>query len=132
MFAFKCLYNIIKANGFFGAYSQFCNNMNGLLRSHCIIPASCKLDPAPLKIWHPRQLSVLIQKDKEDLKKEDREFLELLYNKCPIVKETEEYIGRFKKLFQTKEEGTLKKWIDDVAKSTSGIKLSLIHISEPT
>jgi len=119
---YKVLYNIIKANGFFGAYSQFCNNMNGLLRSHCIIPASCKLDPAPLKIWHPRQLSVLIQKDKEDLKKEDREFLELLYNKCPIVKETEEYIGRFKKLFQTKQEGTLKKWIDDVAKSTSGIK----------
>jgi len=46
----------------------------------------------------------------------------LLYNKCPIIKETEEYIGRFKKLFEAKQPGTLKKWIDDVSKSTSGIK----------
>lgn len=116
------LYKMIKSNGFTGAYSQFCNNMNRLLKSHDIIPASCKLDPTPLKSWSPRQLSILVQKDQKDLKKTDREFLELLYNKCPIVKETEEYIGRFKKLFEAKQEGTLKKWIDDVAKSTSGIK----------
>ena len=116
------LYKMIKASGFTGGYSQFCNNMNGLLRSHGIIAVSCKLDPTPLKIWSPQQLSILMQKDKKDLKKTDREFLELLYNKCPIVKETEEYIDRFKKLFQSKELGTLKKWIDDVTKSTSGIK----------
>ena len=119
---YKVLYKMIKANGFTGAYSQFCNNMNGLLKSHDIIPASCKLDPTPLKTWSPRQLSVLVQKEKKDLKKEDGEFLELLYNKCPIIKETEEYVGRFKKLFEVKQQGNLKKWIDDVSKSTSGIK----------
>ena len=96
--------------------------MNGLLRSHGVIPASCKLDPTPLKVWSPQQLSMLMQKDQKDLKKSDREFLELLYNKCPIVKETKEYVARFKQLFQSKEVGTLKKWIDDVTKSTSGIK----------
>jgi hypothetical protein len=104
---YMVLYEIIKARGFCGRYSQFCNNMNGLLRSHDIIPASCKLDPTPLRTWSPRQLSALIQKDTNDLKREDREFLELLNNRCPVVQETKEYIFRFKKLFKTKQKGTL-------------------------
>lgn len=116
------LYKMIKDNGFTGAYTQFCNNMNVLLRSHDIIPASAKSDPTPLKTWSARQLSWLIQKDKKDLKKEDGEFLELIYNKHPLIKETQEYISRFKKLFETKQDGALKKWINDVAASKCAMK----------
>lgn len=64
----------------------------------------------------------MIQKDKNDLNTEDRKFLELLYEKYPAIKETEQLISRFKKLFQIKEEGTLRKWLEDVEKSTSVIK----------
>lgn len=118
----KALYHMIKARGFSGGYSQFCNNLNELLRTHNRIAYTCKPDPAPLKTFSPRQLSVLLLTDKKDLKKEDSEFLELLFHKCPIVKETQGYILGFKNLFQTKEDGALKKWIYDVAKSNCGVK----------
>ena len=67
-----------------------------------------------MRTWSPRNLSIIIQKDKRDLHTEDQKFLELLYDKYPEIKETEQLIHRFKKLFQTKEEGTLTTWLDDV------------------
>lgn len=116
------LYAAILSEGFTGRYTQFCSNMNELLKNHKIIPASRKIDPVAMKTWSTRNLSIMIQKDKNDLNTEDRKFLELLYEKYPAIKETEQFISRFKKLFQIKEEGTLRKWLEDIEKSTSVIK----------
>lgn len=96
--------------------------MNELLKTHKIIPASRKIDPAPMRTWSPRQLSILIQMDTKDLNLEDGRFVDKLYENSPMVKETAQLISRFKKLFQNKEEGTLRTWLDDVANSSSGIK----------
>ena len=120
--AYKELYEVVKKQGFGGEYSQFCGNMNALFKEHKIIPISQKICPTPIKTWSSRRLSIMIQQDIKDLNKEDAEFLTLLYEKNPIIKETKEFISRFKKLFQNKEEGTLKTWLADVSKSTSGIK----------
>ncbi|MEJ7736799.1 MAG: ISL3 family transposase [Chitinophagaceae bacterium] len=120
---FTELYAAILSEGFNGRYTQFCSNMNELFENHKIIPASRKIDPpVAIRTWSPAKLSIMIQKDTKDLNKEDRKFLKLLCDNSPLIKETEELIGRFKKLFQNKEEGTLKTWVDDVAKSSSGIK----------
>lgn len=117
------LYAAISSEGFNGRYTQFCSNMNELFENHKIIPASRKIDPpVAMRTWSPAKLSIMIHKDTKDLNKEDRKFLQLLCDNSPVIKETEELIGRFKKLFQNKEEGTLKTWVDDVAKSSSGIK----------
>lgn len=117
------LYAAILSEGFNGRYTQFCSNMNELFENHKIIPASRKIDPpVAMRTWSPAKLSIMIQKDTKDLNTEDRKFLQLLCDNSPVIKETEELIGRFKKLFQDKEEGTLKTWVDDVAKSSSGIK----------
>lgn len=119
---YKELYAIILSEGFRGGYSQFCSNMNELLKNHKIIPASRKIDPAVIRTWSPRKLSIMIQMDIKDLNKDDVQFLHQLYDKSPMVKETAQLISRFKQLFQNKEEGTLKTWLEDVAKSSSGIK----------
>ena len=116
------LYAAILSEGFNGGYSQFCNNMNKLLKNHKIIPASCKIDPVAMRTWSPRKLSIMIQMDKNNLNTEDQKFLELLYDKHPVIKETEQLISRFKNLFQIKEEGTLSTWLNDVEKSTSVLK----------
>ena len=116
------LYAAILKEGFNGKYTQFCSNMNELLKNHKMIPASRKIDPVAMRTWSPKKLSIIIQKDKNDLNIEDRKFMELLCDKHPIIKETEQFIQRFKKLFQTKEEGTLTKWLEDVANSKSAIK----------
>jgi len=51
-----------------------------------------------------------------------RKFYFANIDKVSAIKETTEFISRFKKLFQNKEDGTLKTWLADVSKSTSGIK----------
>jgi len=116
------LYAAILSEGFNGGDSRFCGNMNELRKSNKIIPASRKVDPGAMKTWSPRNLSIMIQKDKNDLKTEDRKFPEQLYENYPAIKETEQFIHRFKQLFQIKEEGTLRTWLEDVEKSTSVIK----------
>ena len=116
------LYAAILSEGFNGGYTQFCSNMNELLGNHKIIPASRKIDPVAMKTWSPRKLSIMIQMDAKDLNTEDRKFMELFYDKHPVIKETEQFISRFKNLFKIKEEGTLTTWLEDVAKSTSAIK----------
>lgn len=116
------LYATILTEGFIGGYSQFCNNMNELLKNNKVIHASRKIDPVAMKIWSPRKLSIMIQMDKSNLNTDDQKFMELIYEKYPAMKETEQLVSRFKKLFQVKEEGSLMKWLEDVDKSTSGIK----------
>ncbi|MGL6269756.1 MAG: ISL3 family transposase, partial [Chitinophagaceae bacterium] len=108
--------------GFNGGYTQFCYNMNELLKNNKLIPASRKIDPVVSRTWSPQRLSMMIQMETKDLNKEDKSFLQLLFSRSPMIKETADLINRFKNLFQTKEDGTLKIWLEDVAKSSSGIK----------
>lgn len=116
------LYSAIVAKGFNGGYTQFCSNINELFKNNKIIPASRKIDPVVNKSWSPRSLAIMIQKEHKDLGTDDQKLLELLYSKHPEIKETQQFIHRFKKLFQLKEQGTLRIWLDDVEKSTSFIK----------
>jgi transposase len=53
---------------------------------------------------------------------DDWEFLKLLYEKCPQIKQMEQRVKRFKKLFVTKEDGLLKNWIEETTKSECGLK----------
>lgn len=116
------LYAEICSEGFSGGYTQFCHNINELLKNNKLIPASCKIDPVASRTWSPQRLSMMIQMEIKDLNMDDKSFLQLLYSRSPMIKETADLINRFKNLFQTKEEGSLKKWLEDVAKSSSGIK----------
>lgn len=119
---YKELYAAILNKGFRGGYSQFCYNMNQLLKNHHIIRGSDRIDPPVMRTWSPQKLSMMIHTEMKDLSREDGQFLQLLLDKSPEIKQTKELISRFKKLFQNKEEGTLKTWLNDVAKSSSGIK----------
>jgi transposase len=60
--------------------------------------------------------------DDEKLNTNDKRFLELLYDKCPEVKEMEVLVKQFKNLFKLKEPGSLLKWVADAQTSDSSIK----------
>lgn len=119
---YKDLYHAILSQGFKGGYSQFCNNMNDLSRRHKVILKSSPVKLTPIKTWSTTKLSLIIYKDKNELNNEDRQFLELLYNNSPEIRETGKLVESFKKLFQSKEDGSLKHWIDGAINSKSGIK----------
>jgi transposase len=119
---YKDLHAEIVKQGFNGGYTQFCNNMNILLKSYKITPVYRKSDPAIMKTWSAGKLSILLQMDPGALKIEDKKFMDQLCDKYPVVKQTTQQVNQFKKLFQDKEEGSLQQWLDNVTKSTSGIK----------
>lgn len=68
------LYAAILSEGFNGRYTQFCSNMNELLKNHKIIAATRKIDPVGMKTWSPKNLSIMFQKEKNDLNAEDQSF----------------------------------------------------------
>lgn len=119
---YKDLYADIVKLGFNGGYTQFCNNMNALLKSNEMTPAYYKSDPIIMKTWSAGTLSVMLQKDPGVLTTEDKKFMEQLYDKYPVVKETAQQVKQFKKLFQDKAEGSLQRWLDNITESQSGIK----------
>lgn len=119
---YKELYHTILTQGFTGSYSRFCNNLNALLKEHKIISKSSAVKLAPVKTWSPQQLSLMLYRDKDKLNQQDSKFLRLLYDKCQDIKQTGELVARFKNLFQFKEEGSLRTWIEDAIRSESGIK----------
>lgn len=119
---YKDLHTDIVKLGFNGGYTQFCNNMNTLLKSNKMTPASHKSDLIIMKTWSAGTLSAMLQKDPGVLTTEDKKFMEQLCNKYPVVKETAQQVKQFKKLFQDKQEGSLQKWLDTIAESPSGIK----------
>ncbi len=53
---------------------------------------------------------------------DDKEFLKLLFGKFPQIKQLEQQVKGFKRLFQSKQDGLLKNWIDEVIKSEYGLK----------
>ena len=108
--------------GFNGGYTQFCYNMNELFKTNKLTPSSHKSDPVIMRTWSAGTLSMMLQKDPEQLTIEDRKFMEYLYEKYPVINETAQQIRQFKKLFQHKAEGSLQKWLNIIDDSQSGIK----------
>ena len=119
---YKVLHQMISSKGFTGGYSQFCNNMNDLYKRHKVTSKSSPVKLVPIKTWSAIKLSLMVYKDKNELKNEDRQFLELLYHKSPQIRQTGELVRSFKILFQSKEDGSLKNWIEEAINSGSGIK----------
>lgn len=119
---YRQLHKIIVQMGFNGKYTQFCCKMNEVydmqpfLRSK---PAS----PLLVKTWSPTRLSLMLYMGSEELQcNEDRDFLKLLFEKLPQIKQLEQLVKGFKQLFAAKEEGRLKKWIEEALKSECGLK----------
>lgn len=109
--------------GFNGGYTQFCNNMNILLKTNKITRPHRKTDPSIIKTWSAGKLSFLLQKERAELTTEDKKFLGQLCRQYPVVNQTAKQVKQFKKLFEHKQEGSLEQWLHDVANSISGIKV---------
>ena len=116
------LYQTIFSKGFNGGYSQFCNNMKDLYKRNHVISKPSSIKITPIKTWSITRLSMMIYKDKDELKDEDRQFLDLLYQKSQEIKQAARLVASFKKLFQSKEDGLLKIWISEAINSESGLK----------
>jgi transposase len=85
---YKDLHADIVRQGFNGSYTQFCSNMNILLKSCKIIRAIHKPDPAIVKTWSAGKLSFLLQKEPGLLTADDKKFLDHLCRKYPVVEQT--------------------------------------------
>ncbi|MHA4847233.1 ISL3 family transposase [Flavitalea antarctica] len=109
--------------GFNGGYTQFCNNMNMLLKSYKITRPHHKTDPSIIKTWSAGKLSFLLQKERAELTTEDKKFLGQLCRQYRVVNQTAKQVKQFKKLFRDKQEGSLQQWLNDVEKSISGLKV---------
>lgn len=53
---------------------------------------------------------------------EDLDFLRLLFEKLPQIKQLEQLVKGFERLFAAKEDGRLKNWIQEALKSECGLK----------
>lgn len=53
---------------------------------------------------------------------DDKDFLRLMFEKLPPIKQMDELDKGFRQLFVTKEDGLLKNWIQEPLKSECGLK----------
>jgi transposase len=60
--------------------------------------------------------------DPKQLNTHDKEFLHLLFDKYPEIKQLENLVKNFKDLFINKQDGQLKKWIDEAMHPGSALK----------
>lgn len=119
---YRELHQTIATMGFNGKYSQFCHKMNHIC---AIQPSFRKKDtfPVPIKTWSPTRLSLMLYMEPDQLQcTDDLKFLKLLFEKCPEIKQMGQFVKNFKKLYQCKEDGMLKAWIEEVCKSECGLK----------
>lgn len=119
---YRELHKTIMQMGFNGKYTQFCSKMNEVYNTQSFprLKPSC---PVPVKTWSPTRLSLMLYMEPEQLKgNDDKDFLELLFEKLPQIKKMEQLVKGFKHLFVAKEDGLLKKWIEEALKSECGLK----------
>lgn len=120
----KELHQNIVNMGFKGKYSQFCFNFNrlseekfsGLSSGKSITPLT------PIRTWSPARLSMMLYMDSKQLNTYDNEFLNLLLNKYPEIKQLEQLVKNFKDLFINKQDGQLKIWIDKALNPESALQ----------
>ena len=106
---------------------RFCDRMNQLVKGEEMQfvsqNANIALKPLPdIKIWSITKLSFMALSDVDKLNVTDKEFLDFLYSSSSIISEASELASQFKKLFYTKEPGSLQKWIERAIKSDSSLK----------
>ena len=119
---YRELYQTITNMGFNGKYSQFCYKMNHICKIKSLSRQRI-ISPVPIKTWSPTRLSLMLYMEPDQLQgNDDHEFLKLLFEKCPEIKQMEQLVKDFKKLFQCKQDGLLKAWIEEAGKSECGLK----------
>ena len=118
---YRELHKTIVEMGFNGKYTQFCCKMNEVYNMQpSLRPKST--GPILVKTWSPTRLSIMLYMELDELKRdEDKDFLKLLFEKCPQIEKIEKLVKGFKKLFIAKEDGMLKNWIEEVLKSDCGL-----------
>jgi len=117
----KELHQAIVNMGFKGKYTQFCYNFNIISKGkHPSIKGITQL--SPIRTWSPTRLSMMLYMDPKQLNTHDKEFLHLLFDKYPEIKQLENLVKNFKDLFINKQDGQLKKWIDEAMHPGSALK----------
>lgn len=121
---YRELHDTIRKMGFNGKYSHFCCNMNEIWnKEYPTIPRSIlPTNPGLIKTWSSTKLSQMLYTDNDQLKSTDKIFLKVLFEKCPEIKHMGMLVKKFKKLFQQKEDGYLKLWIEEASKPASNLK----------
>lgn len=64
-----------------------------------------------IRTWTPSKLSFLLYTDEQKLSVENNQFMNLLFDVCPEIKQIEMLVKQFKDLFKRKEPESLSKWI---------------------
>lgn len=119
---YRELHKTILQMGFNGKYTQFCCKMNEIYNTQSFTRTTV-VAPIILKTWSPTRLSLMLYMEPEQLQGDhDEDFLKLLFEKLPQVKQLEQLVKGFKKLFLVKEDGMLKSWIEEAVKSDCGLK----------
>lgn len=116
------LHKIIVQMGFNGKYTQFCCKMNEVYDIQPFIRTKPAF-PLMVKTWSPARLSLMLYMESEEFQdSEDLDFLRLLFEKLPQIKQLEQLVKGFERLFAAKEDGRLKNWIQEALKSECGLK----------
>ncbi len=119
---YRELHETIVEMGFNGKYTQFCHKMNEVYQMQPFTRTKT-VTPIVAKTWSPARLSLMLYMELEQIKgNDDKEFLKLLFDKFPQIKQLEQQVKGFKRLFQSKQDGLLKNWIDEAIKSECGLK----------
>src|SRR5690606_13480653 len=119
---YRELHNTIVQMGFNGKYTQLCHQMNEVYNMRGLSSMKYEAQVVVTKTWSPTQLSLMLYSESKHLKEDDKEFLELLFEKLPQIKQMEQLIKAFKQLFLIKKDGMLQKWIQEASTSECGLK----------
>jgi transposase len=117
----KELHRAIVNMGFKGKYTQFCYNFKMISKGerHRIKDVT---QITPMRIWSPTRLSMMLYMDPKKLSVHDNEFLNLLFDQYPDIKQLEHLVKTFKDLFIKKKDGLLKTWINEAMRPESLLK----------
>lgn len=119
---YRELHKAIVQMGFNGKYTQFCHKMNEVYNMPGLGRVKYETQIVVAKTWSPTRLSLMLYMESKYLKGDDKEFLELLFEKLPQIKQMEQLIKGFKQLFLIKKDGMLKNWIEKASESDCGLK----------
>lgn len=119
---YRELHNTIVQMGFNGKYTQFCHKMNEVYNMPGLRRMKYEAQVVVAKTWSLTKLSILLYRESKHLKEDDKEFLELLFEKLPEIKQMGQLIKDFKQLFLIKKDGMLQKWIQEASTSECGLK----------
>lgn len=124
---FKTLFQAIQDQGFNGKYTSFCERMHKLLKGidftgKAGFTEGNLLKLSPVKTWTTSKLAFMALGNADKLEAKNREFLNFLYSKSPVLKLTVALALKFKELFQSKSEGSLDSWLQEALMPESELK----------